>query len=124
MSLTSMNPHAPRTFPLSTQHAKAHRALRMTGTASSRAVRSRRRCFQPGDMSQDSMRAPRPSPSAGNATHVSTFARDAYLPSDSKDLRHRPRISQIARALAIWLGFWIFVGLLFLGQDVARRLFF
>lgn len=70
------------------------------------------------------MRAPRPSPSAGNATHVSTFARDAFLPFDSKDLRHRPRISQIARALAIWLGFWIFVGLLFLGQDVARRLFF
>jgi hypothetical protein len=53
---------------------------------------------------------------------VNTFAQQAFLPFDSKDPR-RPRIVQLLRTFAIWLAFWIFAGMFFLGQDVARRLF-
>jgi len=55
---------------------------------------------------------------------VSTFAHEAFLPFDSKALRERSRGLQILRTFAIWLAFWIFIGMTFMGQDVARRLFY
>jgi len=54
---------------------------------------------------------------------VNTFAQEAFLPFDSTTVRHRARSLQALRTFAIWLAFWTFVGLMFLGQDVARRLF-
>jgi len=56
--------------------------------------------------------------------HVSTFAHEAFLPFDSKGLQDRPLFVQILRTFAIWLALWIFVATMFVGQDVARRLFF
>jgi len=53
-----------------------------------------------------------------------TFAHEAFLPFDTQALRDRPRILQVLRTFVIWLGFWIFVGMMFLGQDISRRLFF
>jgi hypothetical protein len=55
---------------------------------------------------------------------VNTFAQEAFLPFDSKALRHRPMRLQVLRTFAIWLAFWIFVGILFMGQDVTRRIFY
>jgi hypothetical protein len=55
---------------------------------------------------------------------VNTFAQEAFLPFDSKALRHRPMSLQVLRTFAIWLAFWIFVGILFMGQDVTRRIFY
>jgi two-component system LytT family sensor kinase len=55
---------------------------------------------------------------------VNTFAQDAFLPFDSKALRNRPMSRQIPRTFAIWLAFWLLVGLMFMGQDVMRRLFY
>jgi two-component system LytT family sensor kinase len=55
---------------------------------------------------------------------LNTFAQEAFLPFDSTALRHRPRSLQVLRTFAIWLAFWIFVGMMFMGQDVARRIFF
>jgi signal transduction histidine kinase len=57
-------------------------------------------------------------------TRLNTFAQEAFLPFDSKVLRHRPMILQVLRTYAIWLAFWIFVGMMFVGQDVTRRLFY
>jgi two-component system LytT family sensor kinase len=54
---------------------------------------------------------------------MNTFAQEAFLPFDSNPLRDRPRSLQALRTFAIWLAFWIFVGLMFMGQDVTRRLF-
>jgi hypothetical protein len=61
-------------------------------------------------------------PRVTDRARVSTFAHEAFLPFDSKDAR-RPRIAQVLRTFAIWLAFWSFVGLVFMGQDVTRRLF-
>ena len=55
---------------------------------------------------------------------MSTFAHEAFLPFDSKTLQDRPWTVQILRTFAIWLAFWTFIAMAFLGQDVARRLFF
>jgi len=55
---------------------------------------------------------------------VNTFAQEAFLPFDSKALRHRPMWLQVLRTFAIWLAFWIFVGMMFMGQDITRRLFY
>ncbi len=55
---------------------------------------------------------------------MSTFAHEAFLPFDSQALRHRPRSLQVLRTFAIWLAAWTFVGLMFLGQDITRRLFY
>ena len=54
---------------------------------------------------------------------MSSFAHEAFLPFDAKGPRDRPRILQVLRTFAIWLACWIFVGLMFMGQDVTRRLF-
>ena len=62
-------------------------------------------------------------PCVTDGAHVNTFAQEAFLPFDSKALRDRPRSLQVLRTFAIWLAFWIFVGLMFMGQDVTRRLF-
>jgi two-component system, LytTR family, sensor kinase len=61
-------------------------------------------------------------PRVTDGAHVSTFAHEAFLPFDSKDPR-RPKSLQVLRTFAIWLAFWVFVGLVFMGQDVTRRLF-
>lgn len=63
-------------------------------------------------------------PCVPNGAHVSTFAHEAFLPFDSKALRNRPVILQVLRTFAIWLALWILVGMMFMGQDVTRRLFF
>jgi len=55
---------------------------------------------------------------------VNSFAYESFLPFDPKDSRPRPWASQILRTFAIWLAFWTFVGLMFMGQDVTRRLFY
>jgi two-component system LytT family sensor kinase len=55
---------------------------------------------------------------------VSRFVHEAFLPFDSKALPNRPRALQVLRTFAIWLAAWIFVGMMFMGQDVARRIFF
>jgi hypothetical protein len=55
---------------------------------------------------------------------VSAFAHEAFLPFDSKDPRGRPKSLQLLRTFAIWLALWTFVGLMFMGQDVTRRLFY
>jgi two-component system LytT family sensor kinase len=55
---------------------------------------------------------------------MNTFAHEAFLPFDSKALRNRPTSLQILRTFAIWLAFWMFVGMMFMGQDVSRRIFF
>jgi two-component system LytT family sensor kinase len=53
-----------------------------------------------------------------------TFAHEAFLPFDSRAARHRPKSLQLLRTFAIWLAAWILVGMMFLGQDVTRRLFY
>jgi two-component system, LytTR family, sensor kinase len=58
-----------------------------------------------------------------DGAHVSTFAHEAFLPFDSKALGNRPGVLQVLRTFGIWLAFWIFIGLMFVGQDVSRRLF-
>jgi two-component system, LytTR family, sensor kinase len=63
-------------------------------------------------------------PSGTDGARLNTFAQEAFLPFESKALGHRPRSLQVLRTFAIWLGFWIFVGLMFMGQDAARRLFY
>ncbi|HEU5134115.1 MAG TPA: histidine kinase [Steroidobacteraceae bacterium] len=63
-------------------------------------------------------------PRVTDGAHVSTFAHDAFLPFDSKALPDRPVALQVLRTFAIWLAAWIFVGMMFMGQDVARRIFF
>ena len=63
-------------------------------------------------------------PCVTGGAHVSTFAHEAFFPFDSKALQNRPRIVQVLRTFAIWLAFWVFVGMTFMGQDVARRLFY
>ena len=55
---------------------------------------------------------------------MNTLAQEAFLAFDSRVLGHRPRSLQILRTFAIWLAFWVFVGAMFMGQDVIRRLFF
>jgi two-component system LytT family sensor kinase len=55
---------------------------------------------------------------------MNTFAHEAFLPFDSQALRNRPTSLQILRTFAIWLAFWMFVGMMFMGQDVSRRIFF
>jgi hypothetical protein len=55
---------------------------------------------------------------------MNKFVQEAFLPFDSKDQRLRPMSLQLLRAFAIWLVFWLFVGMMFLGQDVTRRFFF
>ena len=55
---------------------------------------------------------------------MNSFAYEAFLPFDPQVTRHRPWVSQLLRTFTIWLGFWILVGLMFMGQDVTRRLFF
>jgi hypothetical protein len=68
------------------------------------------------------VRYPQPRIAAG--AQVSTFAYEAFLPFGTKgDPRSRPRLLQVLRTFAIWFAFWILVGLMFMGQDVTRRLF-
>lgn len=55
---------------------------------------------------------------------MSMFAHEAFLPFDSTVLRNRSTTMQVLRTFAIWLAAWIFIGLIFLGQDVSRRLFY
>jgi two-component system LytT family sensor kinase len=62
-------------------------------------------------------------PCATNGARMNTFAQEAFLPFDPKALRIRPRSLQVLRTFAIWLAFWTLVGLMFMGQDVTRRLF-
>jgi len=62
-------------------------------------------------------------PRITESAHVSTLAQEAFLPFDANSFRKRPRILQVLRTFALWLAFWIFVGLIFMGQDVTRRLF-
>jgi two-component system LytT family sensor kinase len=62
-------------------------------------------------------------PCVTGGAQVSPFTYEAFLPFDAKAPRNRPRSLQVLRTFAIWLGFWIFVGLMFMGQDVTRRLF-
>jgi two-component system LytT family sensor kinase len=52
------------------------------------------------------------------------IAHEAFLPFDSKIVSLRPRSLQLLRTFAIWLTAWVFIGLMFLGQDVTRRIFF
>lgn len=59
-----------------------------------------------------------------DGAHVNSFAYDAFLPFDPKDPRRRPWLSQVLRTFSIWLAFWLLVGLIFMGQDVTRRVFF
>jgi two-component system LytT family sensor kinase len=54
---------------------------------------------------------------------MNTFAQEAFLPFDPEALRIRPRSLQVLRTFAIWLAFWTLVGMMFMGQDVTRRLF-
>jgi len=70
-----------------------------------------------------SLRHPCPMCRVPGVARVSTFAQEAFLPFDSKTLQHRSRSLQVLRTFAIWLAFWVFVGMMFLGQDVARRIF-
>jgi two-component system LytT family sensor kinase len=58
-----------------------------------------------------------------DGAHVSTFAQDAFLPFDSNVLRNRSRTEQLLRTFAIWLGFWVFIGMVFMAQDVVRKWF-
>lgn len=60
----------------------------------------------------------------GRIVIVSTFVHDAFLPFDSKQPRAPALPVQLLRTFAIWLAFWVFIGLMFMGQDVARRVFF
>lgn len=55
---------------------------------------------------------------------MNTFAREAFLPFDPHGQRPRPPGLQVLRTFAIWLCFWTFVGMMFMGQDVTRRIFF
>jgi hypothetical protein len=52
---------------------------------------------------------------------VSTLAHDAFHGFDARV--SRISLLQIIRTFAIWLGIWTFVGLVFVGQDVTRRIF-
>jgi hypothetical protein len=54
---------------------------------------------------------------------MSPFTYQALLAFDAQDLAGRQRLLQVLRTFVIWLAFWIFVGLIFMGQDVTRRLF-
>lgn len=55
---------------------------------------------------------------------MSTFAQQAFLPFESRTLHRRARGLQVLRTFAIWLAAWVLVSLMFLGQDVSRRLFY
>jgi two-component system LytT family sensor kinase len=55
---------------------------------------------------------------------VSSFAHQILLPFDSDAPGERPGLVQVLRAFAIWLALWIFIGAMFLGLDVMRRIFF
>jgi two-component system, LytTR family, sensor kinase len=55
---------------------------------------------------------------------MKTFAQEAFLPFESKALRDRSRGLQALRTFAIWLLFWVLIGMMFVGQDITRRLFF
>ena len=65
----------------------------------------------------------RKAPCLIDGARVSTFAHDAFLPFDPTGAPGRSRAAQLLRTAAIWLVFWIFVALFFLGQDIIRRLF-
>lgn len=47
----------------------------------------------------------------------------APFPGARLHTRIQPKFLQVLRTFAIWLAIWTFVGLVFLGQDVTRRLF-
>jgi hypothetical protein len=70
------------------------------------------------------MRAQSRKPPVAGGARLNTFAQDAFLPFDRDTRRRRPLSLQTLRTFAIWLCFWTFVGMMFMGQDVARRLFF
>ncbi|HET7811753.1 MAG TPA: histidine kinase [Steroidobacteraceae bacterium] len=55
---------------------------------------------------------------------MSTFAQEAFLPFESRTPRQRARALQVLRTFVIWLVAWALVSLMFLGQDISRRLFF
>ena len=55
---------------------------------------------------------------------MSSFAHQVLLPFDSDAPGERPGLVQVLRAFAIWLALWIFIGAMFLGLDVMRRIFF
>jgi hypothetical protein len=55
---------------------------------------------------------------------LNPLAQEAFLVFDPKGPRQRPPGPRILRTFALWLGFWIFVGLMFVGQDVIRRIFY
>jgi signal transduction histidine kinase len=55
---------------------------------------------------------------------LNRFAQEAFLPFDSKVPRRHRMGLQVLRTFAIWLALWILVGMMFIGQDVTRRLFF
>src|SRR5688572_29853921 len=62
-------------------------------------------------------------PYGTDGARMNTVAQEAFLPFDAKAVRIRPRSLQVLRTFAIWLAFWTLVGMMFMGQDVTRRLF-
>jgi two-component system LytT family sensor kinase len=54
---------------------------------------------------------------------VSTLSHEAFRGLAQPTSRSQSRILQVLRTFAICLAIWTFVGLVFLGQDVTRRLF-
>jgi two-component system LytT family sensor kinase len=65
-----------------------------------------------------------PMPGVTDGAPMITFAHEAFLPFDPQPARHRRASLQMLRTFAIWLAAWILVGMIFLGQDVTRRLFY
>jgi two-component system, LytTR family, sensor kinase len=63
-------------------------------------------------------------PCVTGGARVSSFTHDAFFPFDSTALLSRRWSLQILRTFSVWLAFWLLVGLLFVGQDVTRRLVF
>jgi two-component system, LytTR family, sensor kinase len=63
-------------------------------------------------------------PCAAGGARVNAFTQEAFLLFDSKTLQSRPLSLQILRTFALWLSFWILVGMMFLGLDITRRLFY
>ncbi|HET9862981.1 MAG TPA: histidine kinase [Steroidobacteraceae bacterium] len=55
---------------------------------------------------------------------MNPLAQEAFLVFDPNGPRRRAPCLQILRTFALWLGFWAFVGLMFVGQDVIRRIFY
>jgi signal transduction histidine kinase len=69
------------------------------------------------------VRAPRSVPQLTVGADVNALAREVFQILDARGTRTRPGLRQILRTFALCLAAWTLVGLVFVAQDVTRRLY-